>query len=143
MRDHILQRRQRGKLLKRRHELRESQTTQKRQRADTGAHVGDKPDQGHRRRRHREEPGVLQAETSGSGSRRVGRAARGQHDWIWRALRFHISKVRLECSLWNTTSAETKVRLRAMELLRERKNGQSVLVGRRGPQWPSLAASLA
>ena len=28
------------------------------------------------------------------------------------------SKVMLECSLWNTTSAETKLRLSAMDLLR-------------------------
>ena len=49
------------------------------------------------------------------------RAARSQHGRICRALRYQISKVMLECSLWNTTSAETKLRLRAMGLLRERK----------------------
>ena len=48
-------------------------------------------------------------------------AVRGQLERICRALRFQISKVMQECSLWNTTSAGTKLRLRAMDLLRERK----------------------
>ena len=51
----------------------------------------------------------------------VGRATTGQHARILRALRLQISRVMLECSLWNTTSAETKLRLCAMDLLRERK----------------------
>ena len=37
------------------------------------------------------------------------------------ALRFQISSEMLECNLWKTTSAETKLRLRAMDLLREHK----------------------
>ena len=59
-------------------------------------------------------------ETTFRGGPSVGRAARGQHDRICRALRFLFSKVMLECSFWNTTSAETKLRPRAI-VLRERK----------------------
>ena len=40
---------------------------------------------------------------------------------ICRALRLQISRVILECNLWKTTSAEAMLRLRAMDLLRERK----------------------
>ena len=61
--------------------------------------------------------------------RAQGRAARGQQERICRAPRFQISMVMLECSVWNTPSAETKLRLRAMDLLRERKTVKSVLVG--------------
>ena len=45
----------------------------------------------------------------------------GQHDRIFRAPRLQISKVTPERSLWNTTSAETKLRLLVMDVLRERK----------------------
>ena len=34
----------------------------------------------------------------------------------------------LECSLWHTTSAETKLRLRAMDVLREPQISQRVVV---------------
>ena len=45
--------------------------------------------------------------------------------WIWQALRFHIEKVLLECSLWFTTSAETFAR----DGFNERaQNGQRVSV---------------
>ena len=47
-------------------------------------------------------------------------AARGQHERLCRALRFHIFRVILECSLGYST-ARTKLRLRAVDLLRERK----------------------
>ena len=60
-------------------------------------------------------------ERKSSGQRLEVKAARGQHERICRALRFQVSSVTLECSLWNTTSAETKLQLRAMDLLRERK----------------------
>ena len=43
----------------------------------------------------------------------------------------HISSVMLKCNLWKTTSAEAMLRLRAMDLLRERKTGQRV--GMRSP----------
>ena len=54
-------------------------------------------------------------------SRVAGRSTTGQQVRICRALRLHISNVMLECNLWKTTSAEAKLRLRAMDLLRERK----------------------
>ena len=56
-----------------------------------------------------------------SRSRLAGRSATGQQVRICRALRLHISRVMLECNLWKTTSAEAMLRLRAMDLLRERK----------------------
>ena len=56
-----------------------------------------------------------------SKSREAGRSVTGQHVRICRALRLHIFTVMLECNLWKTTSAEAMLRLRAMDLLRERK----------------------
>ena len=56
-----------------------------------------------------------------SKSREAGSSVTGQHARICRALRLHISNVMLECNLWKTTSAEAMLRLRAMDLLRERK----------------------
>ena len=43
----------------------------------------------------------------------------------------HLPSVKLECGLWYTTPAETKLALGAMDLLRERENGQRVFVWRR------------
>ena len=54
-------------------------------------------------------------------SKLAGRSVTGQQVRICRALRLHISSVMLECNLWKTTSAEAMLRLRAMDLLRERK----------------------
>ena len=44
-----------------------------------------------------------------------------QYERVCRALRFYISSVIVECTLWNTTSAETTLRFRAMDSLGERK----------------------
>ena len=44
-----------------------------------------------------------------------------QQEPICLALRFQIANVMLECNFWNTTSAETKLRLRAMDLPRQHK----------------------
>ena len=65
------------------------------------------------------------------GSRVARRAARDQHARICLALRFQISRVMLECSLWKATSTETKLRLHALDSLRERK---TVNVPRGRPQ---------
>ena len=51
----------------------------------------------------------------------AGRSATGQQERVCLALRVQNSNVTLECSLWTTTSAETKLRSRARDLLRERK----------------------
>ena len=56
-----------------------------------------------------------------SRSRLARRSVTGKQVRICRALRLHISSVMLEYNLWKTTSAEAMLRLRAMDLLRERK----------------------
>ena len=58
------------------------------------------------------------AETKGQDPERQ-EGPQGASARICRVLRFQISTAMLECNLWNTTSVET--RLRAMDLLRERK----------------------
>ena len=68
-------------------------------------------------------PGRVAAEGAGRPQPRAGDQDPGaqQHERICRALRLHIFRVMLECSLRYTTSAETKLRMRAMDLLRARK----------------------
>ena len=56
-----------------------------------------------------------------SSSREAGRSVTGQQVRICRELRRQISSEMLAWSLWKTTSAEAMLRLRAMDLLRERK----------------------
>ena len=67
-----------------------------------------------------------------AGPRGAARAAMCQRERICRALRFHNPKVMLECSLWHTTSAETKLRLRAMDVQR---GGKTVNGAWRGCPW--------
>ena len=75
------------------------------------------------------------AQNRGSGSSAVGRAARGPAGADLPTARFQISRVTLECNLWNTTSAETNLGLRAMNLLRLRKTVKMSWWGRPSACW--------
>ena len=70
---------------------------------------------------HRRERAEGPRQELGFRSRESGRATSGQQARICRALRFQVSRVILECSLCYTIPTETKLRLCAMDLLRERK----------------------
>ena len=106
----------------------------KRLRADTGAHQGERPSLGDSGTRETKEERERGGPAGPRQRRRVWfqgrRAARGQHDRTCRALRFQICKVTLECSLQNTTFAETKLFLRTMDIPGERKTAKVPRWGR-------------
>ena len=130
MRNHMLQRRQRGELHRSYRSCSERDMSHARTRPHKpagSAHLEREARPGARATATLERPRRNEREGAGEARSRLrvwlqdgGWAATGQHDRIYRALRFQISKVMLECSLWNTTSAETTLRLRAMDLLRKR-----------------------